>query len=236
MIESELKVKVGDADVKASNSPTTTLLKHIIDALYSGTNLNEITKIVLVDNNNVERDYTTSLTFTSDSTLTVKGTITCTASYTVTKVRTYSGSNLYFETSVNFSVSVGVSVEITVTITLNFTGSIPAGAVYLRNLRTFFYNVLRNAAEASVLNITSVIFRIVNLETYEIYDIPVTPVKTRVSDTQMTLTASYTPNYDWGLYSVKVAAGSAELYEYSTFADGGRGVKVTYTDTITSSG
>ena len=103
-------------------------------------------------------------------------------------------------------------------------------------IRDSFYNVLRNAAEASVLNITSVIFNILNHETYEFYDVPVTPTKTRVSDTQMTLTASYTPGHDYALQFVRVASPVGVLYEYETYADSGRGVKVTYTDTITSSG
>jgi len=236
MIRSELQVTVGDVSVKVSNTPSSSLLKHVIDALYNGTNLNELTKIVLVDSSNVERDYTTSLTFTPDTVLTVKGTITCTASYTVTKVRTYSGNNLYFETSVNFSVASGVSVEITLNITLNFTGSMSGGTAYLRNLRTFFYNVLRNVSEATVLNISTVKFNITNLDTNETVDIPVTPVKTRISDTQMSLSASYTPSYNWALNSVKVASGSGDLYEYAVSLQGGRNVRITYSDTITSSG
>ena len=46
-----------------SGSPTTTFKNDFAQALYNGTGLSAINKLVLVDTGGTEKDYTTSLTF-----------------------------------------------------------------------------------------------------------------------------------------------------------------------------
>ena len=232
IISSVLNVKVGNQEINQHNTPTSTLLQHIADALYSGSNLSYLTKIVLVDTSGNEKDSTTNLTFTVGDTLQVVGTITVTASYTVAYVRVYSGTNKYFESSANFSVVSGEQVQITITVSLNITGSLSGATFNIANLKTFIFKVLANQLAVSQLNIQYIVFNLTNFNSGETADYQVTPSKSKPSNTQVSLTASYTPTYDWGLNAVKIRATGGDLYYYTTSITGTKNTTITYSDTI----
>jgi hypothetical protein len=235
VLRSELSVKVGDVELKQHNTPTTTLLTHIADALNSGTNLTALSKIVLVDNAGNEKDFTTSLTFTVGDSLQVVGTISVTASYAVSYIRTYAGSNKYFESSVSFSVASGDQVQITITISLTVSGSLTGASFYISNLKTFIFKVLANQLASSQLNITYIVFNITNLNDNTTADYQVTPSKSKPTTTQVSISGSYTPTFDWGLNYVKVRASGGDLYYYTTSITGYANTQITYNDTITVS-
>ena len=235
MLSSELSVKVGDKELRQHNTPTSTLLTHIADALYNGANLTALSKIVLVDSSGAERDYTTSLTFNVGDTLQVTGTITASDSYTVSAVRTYGGTNLYFESSVSFTVSSGDQVQITITISLTLSGSLSGATFYDINLKLFILKVLANQLSRSNLNIQYIIFNITNLNTNETADYQVTPSKSKPASNKVYISGSYTPTYDWALNNVRVKASGGELYGYTTNITGYANTQITYSDTITAS-
>ena len=235
MITSELSLKIGNVELKQHNTPTSTLLEHIADALYNGTNLAALSKIVLVDSAGAEKDYTTNLTFTVGDTLKIEGTISVTASYTVAYIRTYAGTNKYFESSVNFSVAGGDQVQITITISLTASGSLTGATFNLVNLKTMLFKVLANQLDKSQLNIQYVVFNITNLVDNTTADYQVTPSKSKPSANQVSLTGSYTPAFDWALNAVKVKAVGGDLYSYTTNITGYMNTQITYNDTITVS-
>jgi hypothetical protein len=235
VLSSELSVKIGGQELKQHNTPTSTLLQHIADALYNGSNLTALSKIVLVDSSGAERDYTTSLTFTVGDTLQVVGTISASASYTVSYVRTYGGSNKYFESSVSFSVASGDQIQITITISLTVSGSLSGASFNISNLKTFIFKVLANQLAVSQLNITYIVFNITNLNTNETADYQVTPSKSKPSSNQVSISGSYTVTFDWALNYVKVKASGGDLYYYTTSITGYSNTQITYSDTITVS-
>jgi len=235
VITSELSVKVGDVDIKQHNTPSSTLLTHIADALYSGSNLSALNKIVLVDNTGAEKDSTTSLTFTVGDTLQVVGTISATASYTVNYIRTYAGTNKYFESAVSFSVALGDQVQITITISLTASGSLSGATFYVANLKTLIFKVLANQLAVSNLNIQYIVFNITNLADNTTADYQVTPTKSKPASNQVSISGSYTPAFDWALNSVKVRASGGDLYYYTTSVTGYAQTVIVYTDTITVS-
>jgi hypothetical protein len=235
VLKSELSVKVNNEELRQHNTPTSTLLQHIADALYNGTNLSALSKIVLVDSAGTERDYTTSLNFTVGDTLQVVGTISVTASYTVNYVRTYAGTNKYFESSVSFSVASGDQVQITITISLNVTGSLTGATFYISNLKTFIFKVLANQLAVSQLNIQYIVFNITNLVDNTTADYQVTPSKSKPTSTQVSVSGSYTPAFDWALNYVKVKASGGDLYYYTTSVTGYANTQITYNDTISVS-
>jgi len=235
MITSELSLKIGNVELKQHNTPTATLLQHIADALYNGTNLTALSKIVLVDSAGAEKDYTTNLTFTVEDTLKIEGTISVTASYTVAYIRTYAGTNKYFESSVSFSVASGDQVQITITISLSASGSLTGATFNLVNLKTMLFKVLANQLDKSQLNIQYIVFNITNLVDNTTADYQVTPSKSKPSANQVSLTGSYTPAFDWALNSVKIRASGGDLYSYTTNITGYMNTQITYNDTITVS-
>jgi len=146
-------------------SPTTTLRQHVIRALYDGTLLSRITRIVLVDTGGAERDGTTSLSYSvSDNQLTVTCSVTATASYTIGKVRAYAGTSLYFETtpSTQPTVASGDVVNITLTVTVSISGTLTyAGTSYsmtMVNLGNLVCSVLAGAKAAGDLKIAGIVF------------------------------------------------------------------------------
>ena len=235
MIESELSVKIKDKELRQHNTPQSILLTHIADALYNGTNLSALDKIVLVDSAGVERDYTTNLTFNVGYTLQVTATITASASYTVNAVRTYSGTNVYFESSVSFTVNTGDQVQITITISLTLSGSLSGATFYNINLKSFIFRVLANQLSRSQLSIMYVVFNLTNLDTNETADYQVSASKSKPASNKVNFTASYTPSFNWGLNYIKVRASGGDLYYYATSITGYANTTITYSDTITVS-
>ena len=121
------EIKLGEKSSQLKGSPTATVRKHVIRALYDGTGLKKIDKIVLVDTAGVERDSTTSLSYsTYINELTITCSITATANYTVAKVRAYAGTDLYFETtpSEQKSVGAGYKVDVELKIVASMSGSV----------------------------------------------------------------------------------------------------------------
>jgi hypothetical protein len=236
MLESTLEVKVNDELIaQRHNTPTTTLLTHLADALYNGTNLGAVSKIVLVDDEGNEQDYTTDLTFNVEDTLTIQGTITANRNYNVVKVRTYKGNNLYFESSVSFSVTTDDRIQITITVSMNVSGSLTGGTFVLRYFKTYVFQVLAGQLSVSQLSINQVVYSITNLDTNEQYNITLTPTKAKPTTTQVSLSASYTPTYTWALSSVTIKCPAGELYYYTVNLTGEVNTQIIYNDTITFS-
>jgi hypothetical protein len=146
-------------------TPTTTVRQHVIRALFDGTQLSKITKIVLVDTGGTERDSTTSLSYSvSGNELTIACTISVTASYTIARVRSYADTYLYFDTTVSpqISVSSGDIVTVTLKITASISGTLTYGTASYSMTMVDFGNlavsVLAGTKSASDLKISGVIF------------------------------------------------------------------------------
>jgi hypothetical protein len=159
------ELKVNSNTVSLHGSPTTTVRQHVIRALYDGTQLSKVTKIVLVDTGGTERDSTTSLSYSvSGNELTIACSISATASYTIARVRSYAGTNLYFDTAVSPQVTVasGDVVTITLKITVSISGTLTYGTASYSMTMVDFGNlavsVLAGAKSASDLNISAVVF------------------------------------------------------------------------------
>jgi hypothetical protein len=159
------ELKVNSNTVFVHGSPTTTVRQHVIRALYDGTQLSKITKIVLVDTGGTERDSTTSLSYSvSGNELTIACSISVTASYTIARVRSYAGTNLYFDTAVSPQVTVasGDVVTVTLKITISISGTLTYGTASYSMTMVDFGNlvasVLAGTKSASDLNISAVVF------------------------------------------------------------------------------
>jgi len=226
MIKSEIII----GGEKIHNSPTATLKQHIINALNAGADLSQINKIVFVDSSNVERDYTTSLTYDITDKLTITGTIDVTDSYSVAYIRLYAGTNAYFEASKTMTVNSGDRIQVTVNITVSLSGTLGGSNVIDNNFSLFIYKVLAGQLSATALNIVNVIFRVTNLDTNETYDINGV-VSKAVSDTSISIESEISLDYPWALNSVSVKA-SDKLYTYTTNYTG-EPASIKYTDTLT---
>jgi hypothetical protein len=236
MLESTLEVFKNDELIaQRHNTPTTTLLKHLADALFSGTNLGAISRIVLVDDGGNEQDYTTTLTFNVGDTLVIQGTITANRNYNVVKVRTYKGNDLYFESSVSFSVATGDRIQITITVSMSVNGNLSGGTFVLRYFKTYVFQVLAGQLSVSQLSINQVVYSITNLDTNEQYNITLTPTKAKPTATQVSLSVSYTPTYLWALSTITIKCQAGELYYYTVNLTGEANTQITYNDTITFS-
>jgi len=236
MLESTLEVKVNDELIaQRHNTPTTTLLTHLADALYNGTNLGAVSKIVLVDDVGNEQDYTTTLTFNVGDTLVIQGTITANRNYNVVKVRTYKGNDLYFESSVSFSVVVGDRIQITITVSMSVSGNLSGGTFVLRYFKTYVFQVLTGQLSVSQLSINQVVYSITNLDANEQLDIILTPTKSKPATNKVSLSASYTTTYTWALSTVTIKCPAGELYYYIASLTGEANTQITYNDTITFS-
>jgi hypothetical protein len=159
------ELTVNSNTVMLHGSPTTVVRQHVIRALYDGTQLSKITKIVLVDTGGTERDSTTSLSYSvSGNELTISCSISATASYTVARARSYAGTNLYFDTTVSpqVTVSSGDVVTITLKITISISGTLTYGTASYSMTMVDFGNivvsVLAGTKSASDLNISAVVF------------------------------------------------------------------------------
>jgi len=225
--------------VVLSGSPTTTFKNDFAQALYNGTGLSAINKLVLVDTGGTERDYTTSLTFNivGDS-LQVQGSISITASYTIAKVRLYSGTKLYFDTSVSEqkSVSSGDTVVATVSITYSLSGTLSNYSIVMDYLRSTLYDVLRGTKSASALNVSTIRIYVYNVNTRTTTYYNQTPTKS-ISGNVVTWSASLTVDYDFELRNIEIYAGTTRLYYWNltgTAPSGSAGTAISYSETFTA--
>jgi hypothetical protein len=220
-VEGEVSVK----SVKSvlHGSPTATLRQHIIRALYDGTSLGAIDKIVLVDDAGVERDSTTSLGRTvSANQLTITASISITASYSIAKVRSYRGTTLYFETALAspIPVSSGDTVSVTLTITVSISGSLTYGTSSFPLTAGIFGNrvarVLAGELDPSYLRVDNIQFVGVDAEGAQ-QVITVTPTKTLSGDgLSMTMSASITPSFSFDISDIRIRAVDLQnLWTYS---------------------
>jgi len=142
-------------------SPTVTARRHVIRALYDGTELKKIDKIVLVDTSGVERDSTTSLSYSRNvNELTITCSITASSSYTVSRVRAYAGSDLYFETtpSTQPSVPAGYKVDVELKITASMSGSLDNRPLVNVSAHELIAKVLGGEDYPGSLNVSEVRF------------------------------------------------------------------------------
>jgi len=152
------------------SSPSDQLRLAILQELAAGSNtaaINNITKLVLVDDANNERDSCTSPNYTdnsgnsSDRNVVISCIITATASYTVARVRAYSGSVLYFDAALATSVSVtagqnvNTSMTIRIAVVANASGATTGAG---RNADTLIINILKAfiAATRTSVNILQI--------------------------------------------------------------------------------
>ncbi|MEM4846749.1 MAG: hypothetical protein QW794_03205 [Thermosphaera sp.] len=238
MTSKRVVIKASADVVEHLGSPTSQLRTHILYALYNGTQLGTLTKIVLVDTGGAERDYTTTLQFSTGATLTVQGTITATASYTIARVRLYSGANLYFDTPVSEqkAVSPGDTVTATVTITLSGSGSLTGYTYVLDQLRPYFYDVLRGARTASALNINKIRIYIRNVDTGQTLYYDQTPTETiDTTNLKLTISTSITLDFTWETRNIEIYAGTTRLWYWNLTGSpqgGSPGTTLTYTETV----
>jgi hypothetical protein len=218
----------GEVSVKSvksalHGSPTTTLRQHLIRCLYDGTTLGAIDKIVLVDDTDTERDYTTTLGYSvSANQLTITASISITASYSIAKVRSYRGTTLYFETALASPIPVnnGDTVSVTLTITVNISGSLTYGTSSFPLAMGVFGNrvarVLGGELDPSYLRVDNVQFVGTDAEGVA-QVITVTPTKSISTDgLSMTMSASITPSFSFDISEIRIRTADLQnLWTYS---------------------
>jgi hypothetical protein len=234
---SRAEVEVSEKIISGSGSPTSTFKNDVALAVYNGTGLSKLDKIVLVDSAGAERDYSTSLTFsTSVDTITVNCTISITASYSIAKVRVYSGTKLYFETALSTAVSVnaGDTVAVTWSMTVNMSGTLSGYSFVIDAFRSKLINVLTGSETASALNVTSIRIWVYNVSTATETYYDQTPSKS-ISNNVVTMSTSLTLNYDFEVRDIEINAGSSRLWYWavSTPPKGTAGSTISYTETDT---
>jgi hypothetical protein len=225
--------------VRLSGSPTDVLRSDYATALYSGTGLTAIDKLVLVDTAGTERDYTTSLTFNVvGGSLQIQGSISVTASYTIAKVRAYSGTKLYLDTAVTEqkSVSSGDTVVATLSFTYDYSGGLSNYSLVKDYLTATLYDVLRGAKAASALNVSTIRIYVYNTDTKTTTYYNQTPTKS-ISGNQVTWSTSLTIDYNFELRNIEIYAGTTRLYYWNltgTPPTGSAGTAISYSETFTA--
>ncbi len=235
---SRAEVEVSGKTVSASGSPTSTFQNDVALAVYNGTGLSKLDKIVLVDSTGAEKDYSTSLTFSvSGNTLYVQSTISISASYSIAKVRVYSGTKLYFETALSTAVSVnaGDSVAVTWSLTVSMSGSLTGYTFYMDAFASTLFSVLNGSATASALNVSTIriyVYDVVNrTETY--YN--QTPSKS-ISNNIVTMSTTLSVAYDFEVHNIEIYAGTTRLWYWvvgTTPPGGTAGSTISYSETDT---
>jgi hypothetical protein len=214
-VKGEVEFKGGNTSL--SGSPTTTVKQHVIRALYDGTLLSKITKIVLVDTDGTERDSTTSLSYSvSGNKLTITCNISITASYTIGKVRSYAGTNLYFETtpSTQTPVNSGDTVNVSLEITASISGTLVYGDILISLSMVDFGNLVCNVLAGNItpdkLNISTIVF-IGSVKNFN-----VTPSKTLSSDgLKVSFSGSVTSDTTMMITAIKIQAPANILWQYT---------------------
>lgn len=231
------KLGVNNRETSTRGSPTTTVRQHVIRALYDGTGLKKIDRIVLVDTAGNERDSTTSLQYSRYiNELTITCSITATASYTIAKVRAYAETDLYFETTPDQQppVSAGYRVDVTLKITVNMSGSVtydsvsqPLTPVYIHAL---IASILGGEGTASAINIVSVEFWVGGTRA------SFTPAKSLSADGLSLTISGSTSEHPGGTVTDIVILGSADvLWRYENIGkDVVLGTPLNYTETISA--
>ena len=151
-VNAKLEMERNGIKTVAHGSPTTYLLKSIIDALQYGQGLSYIRTIALVDISFNERDSTSSLSFSKPASnqIQISASISITANYTITNVRIYSSDGLlYFDILLSspLPVSAGDVVNLTIFITVNVNITLSddlAGGTVSENLSRLVAEVLGN--------------------------------------------------------------------------------------------
>jgi len=232
-------LEVGESTVKLHGSPSSTLRNDFASALYNGTGLSAINRLVLVDTAGAERDYTTTLSFSIiGGSLQVQGSVSITASYTIASVRLYSGTKLYFDTPVaeQKTVSSGDTVVATVQISYNASGTLDQYSFVMDYLRSIFYDVLRGAVSASALNVSTIRIYVYNILTGTTTYYNQTPTKS-ISGNVVTWSTSLTLDYDFELRNIEIYAGTTRLYYWDlvgTPPSGSAGTAISYSETFTA--
>jgi hypothetical protein len=231
------KLRVNNREASTRGSPTTTVRQHVIRALYDGTLLKKIDKIVLVDTAGNERDSTTNLNYSRYiNKLTITCSITATASYTIAKVRAYAGADLYFETTPDQQppVNAGYRVDVTLEITANMSGSVTYDS-YSRPLtpvtiHVLIVDILAGERTASAINIESVEFWLGGTRA------PFTPAKTLSADGLSLTISGSTTGHPGGTVTEIVIVGSAgTLWRYENInKDVVVGTPLNYTETTSA--
>jgi hypothetical protein len=231
------EIKLGGRSSQLKGSPTTTVRQHVIRALYDGTGLKKIDRIVLVDTAGNERDSTTSLQYNRYiNKLTITCSITATASYTIAKVRAYAGADLYFETVPDQQppVSAGYKVDVTLEIVVNMSGSVaydsasrPLTPVYIHVL---IASILGGERTASAINIVRVEFWVGGARA------SFTPAKSLSADGLSLTISGSTSDHPGGTVTEIVILGSADvLWRYENInKDVVLGTPLNYTETTSA--
>ena len=246
-------VSIGNVKTSLHGSPTTTVRQHVIRALYDGTQLSKIDKIVLVDSGGTERDSTTSLSYsistdTNKATLRITCTISITASYTIARVRSYSGTNLYFDTSLATSVSVsaGDSASVTLDITISFSGTLTYGTISASASASYpsyticyrIAQVLSGAISASSISVANVIFRLYYYGTVQETSKTVGAGKTLSADgLSVTISCSWQADYDYEIFAIDIQLVDSSIgwnYTLSTTIVVPKLSTVSYSETVSA--
>jgi len=228
--------EVGGMLVKAS--VTDAFRSDFAQALYNGTGLSAVTRVVLVDIYGTERDSATDLTFeVSGGALYIRASITASASYTCRYVRVYAGAKRYMDAQLptDAQVASGTTYSVTVLYTYTPSGSMSNYTFVDVNLRSTLYDVLRGAKSASALNITKARIYVTNIDVFPptttYYDLTLSK---SVSGTRVTWSGSLTLDYNAEVEDIEVYAGVFILYKWSVSTPVGvsAGSTVSYSETF----
>jgi hypothetical protein len=231
------KLRVNNRETSIRGSPTTTVRQHVIRALYDGTGLKKIDRIVLVDTAGNERDSTTTLQYNRYiNKLTITCSITATASYTVARVRAYAGADLYFDTIPDQQppVSAGYKVDVTLEIVVNMTGNVtydsasrPLTPVYIHAL---IASILGGEKTASAINVARVEFWISGTRA------SFTPAKNLSADGLSLTISGSTADHPGGTVTEIAVLGPADvLWRYENInKDVVLGTPLNYTETTSA--
>jgi hypothetical protein len=235
MIGLDVKGKIGEVPLKGT--PTTTVRQHVVRALFDGTLLKRIDRIVLVDVNGNERDSTTNLNYNRHiNKLTITCSITATGNYVIARVRAYAGADLYFETTLDQQVPVGAGyrVDVTLEITVNMSGSVtydsasrPLTPVFIH---AFIASILGGERTASAIRVDGVEFWVSGSRAL------FSPARSLAPD-GLTLTVSgSTVDHPGGTVTEIVVVGSAgTLWRYENInKEVTLGTPLNYTETISA--
>ena len=198
-VRADAEIRSGNnALISLRNSPTSTLLKYIIDALNLGTNLSKIGKVAFMDTYGAVRDSTTNLTISKPASNQVKVdcSITATANYDVGSVIIYDVNNVMYFTiqlptpyTVTGGTTVNVSITITVSVNVTTSNELTGGSVS-QVLDILIANVLSGVSDPTYGSVTSANLQITDIKltasSGTIQD-ATTMSKARLSDTELLL-------------------------------------------------
>jgi hypothetical protein len=231
------RLSINGKELSIRGTPTATVRRHVIRALFDGTMLKKIDRIVLVDTAGNERDSTTNLRYSRYiNKLTITCSITATASYTIARVRSYAGADLYFDTIPDRQESVGAGyrVDITLEITVNMSGNVTYDSASRPltpvQVHVLIVEILSGERPASAINVETVEFWVSG--TRAIF----TPAKTLSPDGLSLTISGTTTDHPGGTVTEIVIIGRAGTlwrYEYLN-KDVTLGTPLNYTETTSA--